>query len=166
VCGVFAGCVFTVAGLSVMAKAMWTEEQHREPFDQGVDIAALHPLACVVTHLVFFAAPFSVDLIEWLSRAAAEGLASRPTNAARGAPAPLTAANGSCGFSEGTFASTHGNGRADSGCSSDEEPTGALVVVRDTPAIVRSPTYGGPRRSRYDPTGRSVPTRSANERDA
>src|SRR6516165_8420378 len=55
----------------------------------------------------------------------------------------------------------------DSGCSSDEEPTGAGPRGHSRHSGDRPvPTYGGPCRSRYDLTGRSVPTRSANERDA
>jgi hypothetical protein len=56
------------------------DDLHRQPFavDQGVDFAALHLLAGVVTHFVVFTAPFSADLTDWLSRTAAEGLASRP----------------------------------------------------------------------------------------
>jgi hypothetical protein len=56
------------------------ENPHRQPFtpDQGVDLAALDPLADVVTHFVVVPAPFSADLIDWLSRTAAEGLASCP----------------------------------------------------------------------------------------
>jgi hypothetical protein len=56
------------------------DHPHREPLgiDQGIDFAALDPLAGVITHLVVFAAPFSADLSDWLSRTAAEGLASRP----------------------------------------------------------------------------------------
>ena len=46
--------------------------------DQGVDLAALYHFAGVVTHLVVVSAPFSADLIDWLSRTAAEGLTSRP----------------------------------------------------------------------------------------
>jgi hypothetical protein len=44
-----------------------------------MDFAALDLLAGVVTHLVVFTAPFSADLTDWLSRTAADGLASRPT---------------------------------------------------------------------------------------
>ena len=56
------------------------DDAHRQPFtvDQGVDFAAIHLLASVVTHLVVSIAPFSADLTDWLSRTAAEGLASRP----------------------------------------------------------------------------------------
>src|ERR1700730_13606160 len=56
------------------------ENPHQQPFtvDQGVDLAALDPLAGVVTHLVVVPAPFSADLINGLSRTATEGLASRP----------------------------------------------------------------------------------------
>jgi hypothetical protein len=43
-----------------------------------VDLAALDPLAGVVIHLVVATAPFSADLIDWLSRTATVGLASRP----------------------------------------------------------------------------------------
>jgi hypothetical protein len=46
--------------------------------DQGVDLAALYLFAGVVTHLVVVTAPFSADLIDWLSRTTAEGLTSRP----------------------------------------------------------------------------------------
>ena len=55
-------------------------DPHRQPFgvDQGVDLAAFHLLAGVVTQFVVFAAPFSADFTDWLSRTAAEGLASRP----------------------------------------------------------------------------------------
>src|SRR5260370_4131431 len=55
-------------------------DPHRQSFgiDQGVDLAAFHLLAGVVTHCVVFAAPFSADCSDWLSRTAAEGLASRP----------------------------------------------------------------------------------------
>jgi hypothetical protein len=54
-------------------------DPHRQPFaiNQGVDLAALHVLAGVVTRLVIFAAPFSADLTR-RSRTAADGLASRP----------------------------------------------------------------------------------------
>ena len=56
------------------------DDPHRQPFavDQGMDFAALHLLADVVPHFVVFTAPFSADLTDWLSRAAAEGLAPRP----------------------------------------------------------------------------------------
>jgi hypothetical protein len=57
------------------------DHPHRQPFavNLGVDFAALHPLAGVVTHLVVGTAPFSADFTDWLlSRTAAEGLASRP----------------------------------------------------------------------------------------
>jgi hypothetical protein len=52
---------------------------HRQPFavDQGVDFTALHLLSGVVTHLVVSAASFSADFTDWLSRTAADGLASR-----------------------------------------------------------------------------------------
>ena len=55
-------------------------DPHRQPFgvDQAVDLAALYLFAGVVTHLVVVTAPFSADLIDWLSRTAAEGLTSRP----------------------------------------------------------------------------------------
>jgi len=55
-------------------------DPHRQPFavDQGVDFAALHPLAGVVAHFIVFTAPFSHDLTDWLSSTAADGLASRP----------------------------------------------------------------------------------------
>ena len=53
---------------------------HRQPFavDPRVDFAAFDLLAGVVPHLAVVAAPFSADLIDWLSRTAADGLASRP----------------------------------------------------------------------------------------
>jgi hypothetical protein len=56
------------------------DDPHRQPFavDQGVDLAALHLLAGVVAQLAISTAPFSADLTDWLSRTAAEGLASRP----------------------------------------------------------------------------------------
>ena len=55
-------------------------DPHWQPFavDQGVDFAALHLLAGVVPHLAIVTAPLPADLITWLSRTAAEGLASRP----------------------------------------------------------------------------------------
>jgi hypothetical protein len=55
-------------------------DPHRQSFgvDEGVDLATLDLLAGVVTHIVVFAAPFSADLMDWLSRTAADGLASRP----------------------------------------------------------------------------------------
>jgi hypothetical protein len=57
------------------------DDQHRQPFavDQGVDFAVLDLLAGVVTDLLVITAPFSADLTDWLSRTAAEGLASRPS---------------------------------------------------------------------------------------
>jgi hypothetical protein len=45
--------------------------------DQGVDLAAFHLLAGVVTHCIVVAAPFSADFTDWLSRTAAKGPASR-----------------------------------------------------------------------------------------
>jgi hypothetical protein len=53
---------------------------HRQPLavDQGMDLAALHLLAGVVTHFVVFTARFSADLTDWLSSTAADRLASRP----------------------------------------------------------------------------------------
>ena len=56
------------------------DDPDRQPLavDEGVDFAALHLLAGVITHLVVSAAPFSADLTDWLLRAAADGLASRP----------------------------------------------------------------------------------------
>jgi hypothetical protein len=56
------------------------DDPHRQPFtiDQSVDFAVLDPLAGVITHLAVVTAPFSADLTDWLSRTAAEGLASRP----------------------------------------------------------------------------------------
>jgi hypothetical protein len=57
------------------------DDPHRQPFavDQGVDFAALDLLAGVVTDLLVITAPFFADLTDWLSRTAAEGLASRPS---------------------------------------------------------------------------------------
>jgi|SRR6516162_1671316 len=57
-----------------------TKSPHRQPFgiDQCLDLAALHLLAGVVTHRVVFAAPFSADFTDWLSRTAAEEMTSRP----------------------------------------------------------------------------------------
>src|ERR1700751_5348228 len=56
------------------------DDPHRQPLavDQGVDFVTLYLLAGVVPYFVVFAAPFSADLIDWLSRIAADGLASRP----------------------------------------------------------------------------------------
>jgi len=56
------------------------DDPHRQPSagDQRVDFAAFDLLAGVATHLAVVAAPFSADLIDWLSRTAADGLASRP----------------------------------------------------------------------------------------
>ena len=56
------------------------DHPHRQSLgiDQGMDLAAFHLLAGVVTHLVVFTAPFSADFSDWLSRTAADGLASRP----------------------------------------------------------------------------------------
>jgi hypothetical protein len=61
------------------------DDPYRQPFavDQGVDLAAFYLLATVVTHLVVVAAPFSADLIDWLSRTAADGLASRSIRSRR-----------------------------------------------------------------------------------
>lgn len=46
--------------------------------DERMELAPLQALAGVVNHLVVLRAPFSADLIVWLSRIAALGLASRP----------------------------------------------------------------------------------------
>ena len=56
------------------------DNPHPQPFavHQSVDFAALDPLAGVITHLAIVTAPFSADLTDWLSSAAAEGLACRP----------------------------------------------------------------------------------------
>jgi hypothetical protein len=66
--------------VAVLHRSGMNDDPHRQPVavDQGVDFAALDLLAGVITHLVVFAAPFSADLSDWLSRTAAEGLASRP----------------------------------------------------------------------------------------
>jgi hypothetical protein len=63
--------------VAVLDRGGVDHDPHRQPFavDEGVDFAALHLLAGVVTHLVVSTAPFSAD---WLSRTAAEGLPSRP----------------------------------------------------------------------------------------
>ena len=61
---------------------------------------------------------------------------SRSISAGRGAPVPLPAANGCCGFGEGTFASTHGNGqdapipavRRQAANLSGSEPTGPCAA--------------------------------------
>jgi hypothetical protein len=56
------------------------DDPHRQPFadDQSMDFAALDPLAGVIAHLAVVTASFSADLTDWLSSAAAEGLACRP----------------------------------------------------------------------------------------
>ena len=60
-------------------------ESQRQAFDidEGMHFAALHLLAGVVTHCVFFTpargSPFSAAFSDWLSRIAAVGLASRPS---------------------------------------------------------------------------------------
>ena len=56
------------------------DDPHRQPFavDQGMDFAALYLLAGVVAHVLVITTPFSADLTDWLSRIAAEALASRP----------------------------------------------------------------------------------------
>src|SRR5262249_61964392 len=66
--------------VAVLDRRRMDDDPHRQPFavDQGMDFAAFHLLAGVVTHLAVVAAPFSADLIDWLSRTAADGLASRP----------------------------------------------------------------------------------------
>jgi len=47
--------------VAILDRGRVDNDPHRQPFavDQGVDFAALHLLASVVTHLVVFAAPFS-----------------------------------------------------------------------------------------------------------
>jgi hypothetical protein len=67
--------------VAVLDRGRVNDHPHRQPLgiDHGMDFAAFHLLAGVVTHLVVFAAPFSADFNDWLSRTAAEGLASRPT---------------------------------------------------------------------------------------
>ena len=52
---------------------------HRQPLavDHGADLAILHLLAGVVTHLVVVTAPFLAELIDRQLRTAAEELASR-----------------------------------------------------------------------------------------
>jgi hypothetical protein len=49
------------------------DDPHRQPFavDQGVDLAALHLLPGVVTHVIVSAASFSADLTDWLPSTAA-----------------------------------------------------------------------------------------------
>ena len=65
--------------VAVLNRGKVDNDPHRQPLavDQGVDLAALYLLAGVVTHLVVLP-PFLADLIDWLSRTPAEGLASRP----------------------------------------------------------------------------------------
>lgn len=46
--------------------------------DQRVDLATFDLLAGVVADAAIMTAPFSADLIDWLSSTAAVGLASRP----------------------------------------------------------------------------------------
>ena len=62
--------------VAVLIRGGVDNDPHRQPFvvAQGADLAAL---AGVVTHLVVVTAPFSADLIDWLSRTAAEGPTSR-----------------------------------------------------------------------------------------
>jgi hypothetical protein len=43
-----------------------------------MDLTAFHFLAGVVTHRIVFAAHFSADFTDWLSRTGADGLASQP----------------------------------------------------------------------------------------
>jgi hypothetical protein len=71
--------------VAVLDRGRVDDDAHRQPFrvDQGVDFAALHLLAGVVTHLVVSTAPFFADLTNWLSRTVAEGLASRPIRSRR-----------------------------------------------------------------------------------
>ena len=66
--------------VAVLRAGRVDHDAQRQPLgvDQGVDLAPLHTLAGVVAHLVVFRAPFSADLIVWLSRMAPLGLASRP----------------------------------------------------------------------------------------
>ena len=66
--------------VAVLDRGGMDDDPHRQPFTihQSVDLAALDLLTGVVPHLVVFTAPFSADLTDWLSRTAAEGLASRP----------------------------------------------------------------------------------------
>ena len=56
------------------------DDPHRQSLavDQSMNFAALDLLASVVTDLVVSTGSFSADLTDWLSRTAAEGLASRP----------------------------------------------------------------------------------------
>jgi hypothetical protein len=65
--------------VAVLDRGRVNNHPHRQSFgiDQGVDLATFHLLAGVVTHLVVFTAPFSADFTDWLSRTAADGLASR-----------------------------------------------------------------------------------------
>src|SRR5271170_3045795 len=66
--------------VAVLDRGRVDNHPHRQSLgiDQGVDFAAFHLLASVVTHLVVSAAPFSADFNDWLSITAADGLASRP----------------------------------------------------------------------------------------
>ncbi len=66
--------------VAILDRGRVDNHPHRQSLgiDQGVDLAAFHLFAGVVTHLVVFTAPFSADFTDWLSRTAADGLASRP----------------------------------------------------------------------------------------
>jgi hypothetical protein len=66
------------------------DDPHRQSLtvDQSMNFAALDLLAGVVTDLVVSTAPFSADLTDWLSRTAAEGLASRPIRSPKLISAP------------------------------------------------------------------------------
>jgi hypothetical protein len=61
--------------VAVLDRGGVNDDSHRQPFavDQGVDLAALHLLAGVITHLVVSTALFSADLTDWLSGTPAEG---------------------------------------------------------------------------------------------
>jgi hypothetical protein len=67
--------------VTVLDRAGVDDDAHRQLFaiNQSVDFTALHLFASVVTHLAVSTAPFSHDLTDWLSRTAAEGLASHPS---------------------------------------------------------------------------------------
>ena len=72
-------CRAPTGTIAVLDRGGVDNHPHRQPFavDQGVDFTALHLLSGVVTHLVVSAASFSADFTDWLSRTAADGLASR-----------------------------------------------------------------------------------------
>jgi hypothetical protein len=81
---------------------------HRQSLgiDQGVDLAAFHLFAGVVTHLVLSTAHFSADFTDWLSRTSADGLTSRPIRSIHarrwcGVQRPVPASSGDHGTGSG-----------------------------------------------------------------